>query len=256
VTSRNAKWLIVMMSLVTVATVHAAPTIGDNDAKIAQAVLPYSDGVNACANEVNLFSGTADTALAEVAADILKPPADFTNPLALPPGARPLPAVPAALFMGLTGFLCVTLVRDRKVWLAGITFLLWAGQVGITALPQKCRVCIAHHLNKRWAVPTLPSLGEQFSRLRCELEGTEYIGLLRYLQGIPTTPQNSNRITTNYKQRITNYEQRTPNIAVINTVYSYLLQAFICLSYEVRQFTCFSPAFIFNSIPRGPPISL
>jgi len=265
VTSRNIKWLVVLMSLVTAATVSAAPTIDNSDPKLTvRIVSPAPDLVVSLSNptdipsnnKVILYDGFLDSALARIAADILKPPADFTNSSALPPGTRPLPAVPAALFMGLTGFLCVTLVRDRKVWLAGITFLLWAGQVGITALPQKCRVCIAHHLNKRWAVPTLPSLGEQFSRLRCELEGTEYIGLLRYLQGIPTTPQNSNRITTNYKQRITNYEQRTPNIAVINTVYSYLLQAFICLSYEVRQFTCFSPAFIFNSIPRGPPISL
>jgi len=248
VSSRNVKWLIVMMSLVTVATVHAAPTIGDNDAKIAQAVLPYSDGVNACANEVNLFSGTADTALAKVAVDILKPPADFTNPSALPLGTKSLPAVPAALFMGLTGFLCVTLVRDRKVWLAALTTILWAGQIGITTLPQKCRVCFAHHLNKRWAVPTLPYLGEQASRLRSDLEGTEYVGLLHHLEGIPSTLRD-----TRYAIRDTRHEIRTKNIAAVNSVYTYLIQAFNYLSYDVRQFTCFSPAFIFNSIPRGPP---
>jgi hypothetical protein len=43
VASRNIKWLVALMSLVTGATLHAAPTIGDSNAKISQALLSYSD---------------------------------------------------------------------------------------------------------------------------------------------------------------------------------------------------------------------
>lgn len=254
--SRNAKWLVVLMSLVTATTVVAAPTVGDCEAKLIAPVVSQASSTDSpSADEPGPFKSSHDSALADIAAELLKPPTDFTSFLALPPGTRPLPAVPAALFMCLTGFLCVSLFRDRKVWLAGITFLLWAGQVGITALPQKCRVCIAHHLNKRWAVPTLPSLGERDSRLRSDLEGTEYIGLLRHLEGIPAlrhTPYEIRNLALERSEG-TKYEQRTTKIAALNTVFSYLIPATKCLAYEFWQFICFSPAFIFESIPRGPP---
>jgi hypothetical protein len=242
VASRNVKWLVVLMSLVTGTTLHAAPTIGDSNAKISQALLPYSDEGKACDNEVSLLSGAADTTLAKVAIDILKPP-DLTSPLALPPGTKSLPAVPAALFMGLTGFLCVTLVRDRKAWLAGIAFLLWAGQTGFAALPQAVSHLIEKRQFSRYSQQQYrnSALQERTSRLRSDLEGIEYAGLLHHLEGIPSTLRN------------TRHEIRTTNIAAINSVYTYLIQALNCLSYEVRQFTCFSPAFIFESIPRGPP---
>jgi hypothetical protein len=242
VASRNIKWLVALMSLVTGATLHAAPTIGDSNAKISQALLSYSDRGKACDSEVSLLSGTADTALAKVAVDILKPPAGFINPSALPPGARPLPAVPAALFMGLTGFLCVTLVRDRKAWLAGIAFLLWAGQTGFAALPQAVSHLIERRQFSRYSQQQYrnSALQERTSRLRSDLEGTEYISLLHHLEGIPTKIRN-----TKNDIRHTIYEA--------HIVFSYLIRAFNCLPLEVRRFFCFSPAFIFESIPRGPP---
>jgi hypothetical protein len=243
VASRNVKWLVVLMSLVTGTTLHAAPTIGDSNAKISQALLPYSDRGKACDSEVSLLSGAADTTLAKVAADILKPP-DLTSPLVLPPGTKPLPAVPAALFMSLTGFLCVTLVRDRKTWLAGIAFLLWAGQTGFAALPQAASHLVGGKQLTRYLQQQQyhsSALQERASRLRSDLEGTEYIGLLHHLEGIPI------KIRNNTKHDIRN------TIFALNTVSPYLNESLNCLAFEVRQFFCFSPAFIFENIPRGPP---
>lgn len=239
--SRNAKWLVALMSLVAGATLHAAPTIGDSNAKISQALLSYSDGGKACSNEVSLLSGTADTTLAKVAVDILKPP-DLTDPSALPPGTKSLPAVPAALFMGLTGFLCVTLVRDRKAWLAGIAFLLWAGQTGFAALPQAASYLIERRQLSQYSQQQYygSALQEQTSRLRSDLEGTEYISLLHHLEGIPTKIRN-----TKHDVRHTIYE--------VHIVFPYLIQTLDGLAFEVRQFTCFSPAFIFDNLSRGPP---
>jgi hypothetical protein len=255
--TRNAKWLFALVLLVVAATVEAAPSIGSADAKVvALAVSPTSYTESSAVDEVELLISTNNPALSHIAADLLKPPAELTSRTALPSGIKPLPAVPAALFMALTGFLCVTLVRDRKVWLAIVTTLLWAGQVGITALPQKCRVCIAHHLNKRWPVPILPSLGERISRLRSELEGTGYIGLLHHLEGIPDAKRNTildSRFSMLDEYRVSNIKHTSPQFAsaISRTCFIPVLN---CLSYEVRQFICFSPAFIFNSIPRSPPL--
>jgi hypothetical protein len=252
VPSRNVKWLVALMSLMIGATLHAAPTIGDSNAKISQAVLPCSDGGKACDSEVSLLSGTADTALAKVAVDILKPPAGFINPSALPPGARPLPAVPAAIFMCLTGFLCVTLVRDRKAWLAALTTILWASQVGITVLPKVTSYLIHKKQTKQsFSNLTYTYKLENADRLRCDLDGTQYIGLLHHLEGIPTKIRNTKHgicHTTLVPSVVEGY--------ALNTVFPYLNESLNCLAIEVRQFVCFSPAFIFESIPRGPPISL
>jgi hypothetical protein len=49
---------------------------------------------------------------------------------------RYLPGVPATFFLVATGFVCVSLVRDRRAWLAGLAALLWLGQAGLHALPQ------------------------------------------------------------------------------------------------------------------------
>jgi len=265
VLSRNAQWLFVLLSLVTATTVSAAPTVGNSDPKLAvRPVSPASDLATASrfpatarfaktsadspsVGGVGLLSDTCDSALADIAAEFLKPPADFTNASALPPAARPLPAVPAALFMGLTGFLCVTLVRDRKFWLTATTFILWAGQTGIAALPQAASHLAGKRHIKQQACSNLAYTREleNSDRLRSNIEGTQYVGLLHHLEGIPT------------KKRTTNYEQRTTNITAINTVFSHLIQTTNCLVLKVRHWRIFfSPAFIFESIPRGPPISL
>ena len=268
--SRNSKWLLVLLSLVAIATTKAAPTIDNSDSKLtAQPVSPASDLVvsssalsspqkglsnpadNLSVDETGLLSNTGNSALADIAAEFLKPPADFTNSSALPPGTRPLPAVPAALFMGLTGFLCVTLVRDRKFWLTAVTFILWAGQTGIAALPQAASHLVGRKQIGQFSQQQSYSLAlqEQSSRLRSELEGTEYIGLLHHLEGIPTLHH------TPYAIRYTIYAIRDTHYA-IRTQFPYLISAFICLTYDVRQFVCFSPAFIFDNLSRGPPTNL
>ena len=268
--TRNAKWFFALVLLVAVATVKAAPTIGDTDAKlVAHSVSLSSPADSHSADQVRLISGTCDSALANIATDFLKPPADFKNLAVLPPGTKSLPAVPAALFMGLTGFICVSLVRDRKVWLAVATTILWAGQVGFTALPQA-----ASHLISRTQIGQNSQqqnyssvLKGRSSRLRSDIEGTEYIGLLHYLEGIPATVRNTqacpersrgNAIRnlalersegTKYEQRTTNY---APQFAIIGQLF-YLPQVTNCLVKIAKQLTCFSPASIFESLPRGPP---
>ncbi len=57
------------------------------------------------------------------AADFLEPPA---APTGMPSSASPLslPAVPKSMLMAVVGFLCVSLVHDRKLWLAVVASIL------------------------------------------------------------------------------------------------------------------------------------
>ncbi len=253
----KAKWFFALVLLVAFSRVKAAPTIGGDKANlVADKVSPTSNADIPSIGELELFNGTNNSTLAHIAAEILKPPADFMNNSALPPGTKPLPPVPAALFMGLTGFICVTLVRDRKVWLAVLTGLLWAGQAGFTALPQAASYLVGRkHLSQHSQQQNYCVTLQEQARLRSDFVGTEYTGLLHHLEGIPTKIRN-----TKYETRNTKHEIRhtilVPSVVegyALNTLFPYLIRALNRLAFEVRQFFCFSPAFIFETIPRGPP---
>lgn len=274
--SRNAKWLIVMMSLVTATIANAAPTIDNSDPKPAlRSVSRATTEESSSLPQEALFSGTTDSSLAKIADELLKPPANSTVLSALPPGTRTLPAVPAALFMCLTGFLCITFVRDRKVWLAAAATLLWAGQAGITALPQIASHLISKRQFEQQTNSKLIYVSElqNVDRLRSDLDGTRYIGLLHHLEGIPPAKRNTildsgfsmlvsrkagsldEYRVSSIKYQVSRIKQPSSQSAI--AIFSpYAIPALKCLAFEVRQFTSFSPAFIFESLPRGPPISL
>jgi len=199
----------------------------------------YANVLPASVPETNQISEAYNSHLANIADELLKPPTDFTDSaVSLSIQPMSLPPVPGALFMALSGFLCVSLVKDRKVWMAALAGLLWAGQAGFAAMPQ-----LAHYLANRKPMGQLAPADLSYipellhcDRVRSDIEGTQYIGLLHYLEGIPAV--------RNSKQ--------SPQFAIIGQL-SHLPQVTICLAYEFRQFFCFSPAFIFESLPRGPP---
>ncbi len=195
----------------------------------------------------NIEAGSSN--LSQAAAEFLKPPQTFTSSPTVPVGARSLPAVPGALLMGLTGFLCVSLVKDRRFWLAAFTGLLWAGQTGIQALPH-----LALHFRDRSRIEQqyYPEFTYQYnlenSRLRSDVEGTQYIGLLHHLAGIPDGTIHS----FSHKSGQTQDEFRAPQFAIWG-LFSYTITATKCLAAKVEQIISFSPAFIFDNLARGPP---
>jgi hypothetical protein len=247
--TRKAKWVFALVLLVAFSGVKSAPTIGGGDeAKlIADKVSPASNADVPSVGELELFKGTSNSSLTHIATEILKPPVGFMDNSALPPGTKHLPPVPAALFMGLTGFICVTLVRDRKVWLTVVATLLWIGQIGITALP-KAAVHLVSRKHQYLQQQYSSALQKRFSGLRINLVDREYAGLLHHLEGIPAKIR-----STKYDIRYTILFPSIIDGYAINTVSPCLIRALNCLSFEVRQFFCFSPAFIFESMPRGPP---
>jgi hypothetical protein len=240
-----------------------------NESFVAGVVSPTSESHIFFVRETSQITEPSNAHLANIGVELLKPPADFTD--SAPVGAKILPPIPAALFMVLTGFLCVSLVKDRKVWLAVLVGLLWAGQAGFHVIPQ-----LAAHISKKniqrksyFNAAALHQL-EESCRLRSDIEGTQYIGLLRHLAGIPDgtislplptflTSLRAQRSNLNTSREYfvfarTKSNAASPQFAV--THFSSLLNpATICPAPRAEQYICFSPAFIFQQLPRGPPNS-
>ena len=187
--------------------------------------------------------------LSEAAAEFLKPPQTFADTPDIVVGAKSLPAVPGALLMGLTGFLCVSLVKDRRFWMAAFTGLLWAGQTGIQALPHLAvHFSNRSHIEQQFDTELTYQYKLENSRLRSDVEGTQYIGLLHHLAGIP------DRTMSPFSQKSSQTEDefRTPLFAV-RGFFSHLILENKCLAAKVEQIIFFSPAFIFDNLARGPP---
>jgi len=244
--------------LFAVSAANAAPTISNEDVLYC-AVSPSSNLDIEVVPELAELTEYSDSHLASVAAEFLKPPTDFPALAASPViNAKALPAVPAAFLMVLTGFLCISLVRDRKIWLAAFAGLLWAGQTGMRAFPELA-VRLSHKScteQKLCAEFTYPHHFAISDRLRSDIEGTQYIGLLHHLAGIPdsTTSRLQPRLSFLRKQesRQIKDEFRLPQFAIIKLL-SCLIPPTICLAPRAEQFICFSPEFIFDNLPRGPP---
>ena len=263
----NIKLLIILLSFVAATAASAHPTMRDcNKNFIVRAVSPTSDAHIPYVPETSQITEPFNSQLAAIGAEILKPPPEFTD--FSPVGAKTLPPVPAAFFMVLTGFLCVSLVKDRRVWLAALAGLLWAGQAGFQAIPQLATNISKHIQRKTTANIALLHRSEDLFRLRSDIEGTQYIGLLHHLAGIPaSTISFLPRIPASWygvnsmgdklqQKRNTQYAIRNtnevPQFAI--THFSFLLNpAVICPATRAEQNTYFSPAFIFSRLARGPP---
>ena len=201
-----------------------------------------------------------DTRLLNIGSEIIKPYVASATPGNSQRGyMESLPAVPAAILMVIAGFLCISLVRDRRVWLAVLAGLLWAGHAGINTVPQLAQsLCLRPHTVQRFlAGHTQAYSPEDANRARCDIEGTRYTGLLHYLAGIPrgkyisqlcfrfkqfgtSTPM---RIGDEFEGRQFAVSQMTGTISPI-----------CCLAILAERFSCFTPAFTLQGLARGPPV--
>jgi len=200
--------------------------------------------------------------LADIGRKLRTPPASSTKSDKAA-SAESLPAVPQTLLMALTGFICVSLVKDRRVWLTVLCGLLWAGQTGIQVLPQ-----LAEHFNnanhskqRKYENPAYSFSLENSLRRRCDIEGSRYISLLHYLDGIPETgiASSAQLITSSHSgQRpfgtIISHLNRTSPFAILPEQYGFSLIS-KCLTSAAGHSSVFSAGFIFENLARGPPQS-
>ena len=264
---RCSKLLFITFLLFAASVANAAPTITNCNRNVTDCTVSSTLDVHTpVVSEVTRITEYGDSPLATVAAEFLKPPAGFTDlAVSSPIHVKSLPAVPGAIFMVLTGFLCVSLVKDRRVWLTVLAGLLWAGQAGVQALPQLAlHLCHRTHTNQHFSArSTQFYLLEDTARTRSDIEGTRYIGLLHHLAGIPdaksafTNGCHTTLITlSQHRQKVFGgvfSNPNTPLSAIIPEQHS-LNSLSKCLASTAEQFICFSPAFIFENLPRGPPL--
>jgi hypothetical protein len=241
------KGLGVLLLLLVMTTAKAAPTIGNRNGNfVVRAVSPASNPHISVVADVTDAIESDNSRLAQLAVELLSPP----NPYIDSTTTKSLPPVPGALLMVVTGFLCVSLVKDHKLWLTAVAGLFWVGQSGIHAVPQLAmRLGHRMHNHSQVAAGLMYPYYLENSRQRSDMEGTQYIGLLRHLAGIP---RGKMPFLCNQYSRHAENEVRAPRCALVE-ISSRTIPVINCLTLKAGQFICFSPAFIFENLPRGPP---
>lgn len=140
-TIQAKKWVLSTVVVLTafVACANASPTIDPHEAT-APTEGPYFAADTLCLWEIGGFTKITGSELADIGRKLLKPLCALSPIKSERHYVRSLPAVPAAIFMAVIGFACVSLIRDCKAWSAVFACLLSLPQAGVAALPQ-LRLC-------------------------------------------------------------------------------------------------------------------
>lgn len=233
------KLLCLAFLLCAVSAANASPTITRHGIDLS-VNSSFVSNRTATAGSINTIAKPAHAKLADLGKQILQPPERPAGLLNVRSNSVRLLHRNILL---LAGFLCVSLHRDRRVWLIALMGLLWICQAGIQTFPR-----LGHHFSHNSS--TKQNIGSpltyhaylgRFYRSRSDIEGTRYIGLLRHVGGIPDA-----------KSAI--YSCISQPVVVFSN--SFTLLQLRCLASKAEQFSCFSPAFIFQNLSRGPPLSV
>ncbi|TKJ38245.1 MAG: hypothetical protein CEE38_05660 [Planctomycetes bacterium B3_Pla] len=189
VRGRNTKGLVALFVLSVTALAAGTPTFSDHDGSVvAHVVSPQPVESGGLWRQVPPIAGLGESTFAALAAEFHKPSVISSDSPAAVIDTKSLPPVPGALLMALVGFLCVTLVRDRRFWLAGLLGMLWAGQTGFSFVPHLASRMTGEKQSEQHSssskVGGLCEPKHSFRR-RGEIDSTCYTGLLRHLAGIP-----------------------------------------------------------------------
>jgi hypothetical protein len=271
VSEKTSTRLVVPLVLSVATAVYAVPTVSEHEQHLT--VCPafaksYFATPSTYDDEINLIGEGCNSGLTSIAAEFLKPPAAFAQSQAPPIHASSLPPIPGTLSMALMGLLCVSLVKDRKVWMAVLASILSTGQTGFRALPQ-----LASHLCSKNQIEQQLNVNIAYvcwlrdsARPRTDIDGTRYIGLLHRLAGIPATPNEgiASCVMRDASPRIQwwhSYIRQPIQETIRNTQYDirntnrspqFAITVPYLTSFRERA-ACSSPAFTFGILARGPP---
>ncbi|UCG48196.1 MAG: hypothetical protein JSU94_00160 [Phycisphaerales bacterium] len=262
-TAKRARLLFVFVVTFAASLANAAPTVSPCRAVVNAG--PRPGKATATIDVGGDLAQMHQSALSHLAREFLRPPAAAARPGST---AQSLPAVPGALLMVVTGFVCVSLVRDRRFWLAAAAGMLGLGHAGLSAVPEvvsRLRVKRQIHEPCRADVPASDDMGN--IRARADLEGTQYIGLLHHLAGIPVGPGRVSPPASPVSKRtepsvtVSVYKcapaqdqagSEAPQQAVIHLLSSQDPTS-TCSAYSAGRLVCFFTAFALHYLARGPP---
>ena len=183
---------------------------------------------------------------------------------------KSLPAAPGAIFMGMIGFLIVTLVRDRKFWMSVFAGLIVIGQIGILSVPRFA----ARLTQNKQQVASLKT--GNFLSLKLDnvveeknAEITHYIGLLRRLAGSPEDANHSLRkdqrlyaaspilrlASLEWSNSLSCWNSKLTSANVDRKNNFPNLSFPFCLIRHNSPSHYYSAAFAYQSLPRGPPFA-
>lgn len=273
VSGKSKKWLTAILLIFCAPMANAGLTVANGSSVVVDCAWTLSlDVDNTSGLETIQTNEPLNSHLSAIAAEFREAPFSFASPTSVPVDARSLPTVPGALSMVAIGFFCVSLVKDRRIWLAGLAGLVWTGQAGTNVLPQLALHLSHGNNSKRQSYEDYSGLACQHhpedssNRLRSDIEGTKYIGLLHRLAGIPDADDvftdkrlagliiHSPQERKLYAKAFSYYGNNKHKLQTIIASWRYSLNLLLnCPAVQVGWFNCFSPAFIFKTIPRGPP---
>jgi len=242
---------------------------GASSAVINSTSLPLFAVSSHSAAQVQLSSSLSqslhfsDPRLLEIGNELSQPPVLANNSaVSSQIGIKILPAIPATFFMVLTGFLCVSLVRDHKLWRSAAFGLLYLGAAGINAVPQL--LSNPENIKIKQSSPKNATMCElkNFVTPDCDAQGTRYVGLLRRMTAIPADESfienQGKRAIGAYSNMLPNFLHSVPSIlhsylsAIISPYNSRFTLAHIAITTQSRV----HPSQVLtslNHLPHGPP---
>lgn len=188
VRGRNTKGMVGLTLLFLPAIVQCAPTLSDHGRGAADGGRRWSSPEEMKHLRVTAdVIGLAHSQVPALSAEFHKHPVMSADASPSASGIKSFPPPPSPLLMVLTGFVCISLVRDRRVWLTALTCLPWAGQAGLSLLPRLA-LCVAGEGCTRQRSPdhaAAPRRSMYTTGHPGEIERAYYTGLPGWLDGIP-----------------------------------------------------------------------
>lgn len=136
--NRDGQWLVGLFCLLVVVRAHGALTISISDGQLVDRPV-FHISPTPCVSSLDtrgLLDRLDVPVYMDGAAVLERPVGSGESSVSSCVQARSLPGVPGSFFMVLTGFFCVSLIRDRRVWVAAVVGLLWLGQAGFGGLAR------------------------------------------------------------------------------------------------------------------------
>lgn len=165
-----------------------------------------------------LFNNSVNLSLQDIGQRLASPCGIENIMTANQAGIKYLPPLPTALIMVLIGFMCITLVKDRKFWLACLFLLVWPVYAFLNTLPGRS------------------ATAQKQNSLSSAMQSRCRIYFLNSLSSLPTGFKLSN-ISLQH--------------AVIEP--PCLKPAVNCFYIRAENYSIFQPAFTFGNLSRSPP---
>lgn len=183
------KGLIILVVLLIISTADASLTLDvykDRTAFFSSYDTPDLGLYSKYQQEKQQYIGLCIYQSSGVASELNRVFVNYEQPLGSVLSSKSLPAGPGALLMVVASFICISLVRDRRFWIKALIGLLWAGQAGLNILPDVISR-LSGHKDEVFFYCDYSGYYRPVNN-RCfadNIEDTKYIGLLRFLAGIP-----------------------------------------------------------------------